>query len=94
MQIDFAGADIDPSQINQLVLYLPEIKGIFQSGEGSIINFERPAGPNPSVTLFQFRLPESANIEQIYPEPIETARKLNKLFITVATDSSMFEVCE
>ncbi len=75
-------------------MQLPEIKGIFQSGEGSIIRFGRPAGSYPIVTLFQFRLPELANIEQIYPEPIETARKLNKLVITVATDSAMFEVCQ
>jgi hypothetical protein len=94
LQIDFSGPDVDPSQINQLVLHLPEIKGIFQSGEGSIINFDRLASPFPIVTLFQFRLPELTNIEQIYPEPIETARKLNKLLITVATDSSTLEVCE
>ncbi len=94
LQIDFSSLDVDPSQINQLVLQLPEIKGIFQSGEGSIIHFDRPASSHPSVTLFQFRLPELANIEQIYPEPIETERKLNKLVITVATDSIMFEVCE
>jgi ferric-dicitrate binding protein FerR (iron transport regulator) len=94
VQIDFSSLDVDPSQINQLVLKLPEIKGIFQSGEGSIIHFDRPAGSYPTVTLFQFRLPELASIEQIHPEPIETARKLNKLVITVATDSLMFEVCE
>jgi hypothetical protein len=35
-----------------------------------------------------------ANVEQIHPEPIETAKKLSKLVITVATDSLMFEVCE
>jgi len=94
LQIDFSSLDINPSQINQLVLQLPEIKGIFQSGEGSIIRFDRPAGSYPIVTLFQFRLPELANVEQIHPEPIETARKLNKLAITVATNSLMFEVCE
>ena len=94
LQIDLSGLNIDESQINQLVLQLPEIKGIFQSGEGSIIHFDRPAGSYPIVTLFQFRLPELTNIEQIYPEPIETARKLNKLLITVATDSLIFEVCE
>jgi hypothetical protein len=94
IQIDFSGPDVDTSQINQLVLYLPEIKGIFQTDGGNIARFDRPASSSPIVTLFQFRLPDSANIEQIYPEPIETARKLNKLFITVATDSLMFEVCE
>ena len=94
LQIDFTSLDVDPSQINQLILQLPEIKGIFQTGEGSITHFDRPAGSYPIVTLFQFRLPESAKIEQIYPEPIETARKLNKLLITVGTDSLMFEVCE
>jgi hypothetical protein len=94
LHIDFSGFDIDPSQINQLVLQLPEIKGVFQSGEGSIVQFDRPADSYPIVTVFQFRLPELANIEDIYPEPIETVRKLNKLVITVATDSLMFEVCE
>ncbi|MHC4396724.1 MAG: FecR domain-containing protein [Planctomycetota bacterium] len=94
LQIDFSSLDVDPSQINQLVLQLPEIKGIFQSGERSIVQFDRPADSYPIVTLFQFRLPELANIELIYPEPIEMARKLNKLVITVATDSLMFEVCE
>jgi len=94
LQIDFSGLDVDPSQINQLVLHLPEIKGIFQSDDGNIVRLDRPARSFPIVTLFQFRLPESANIEQIHPEPIETARKLNKLLVTVATDSLMFEVCE
>ncbi len=94
LQIDFSSLDVDPSQINQLVLQLPEITGIFQSGEGSIIHFDRPAGSYPIVTLFQFRLPDVANVEHIHPKPIETARKLNKLVITVATDSLMFEVCE
>jgi hypothetical protein len=92
--IDFSGRDVDPSQMNQLVLYLPEIKGIFQTDGENTARFDRSASSSPVVTLFQFRLPESANIDQIYPEPIEMARKLNKLLITVATDSSMFEVCE
>jgi len=94
LQIDFSGPGFDPSQINQLILQLPGIKGIFQSDDGSMVRFDRPESSFPTVTLFQFRLPESANIEQIYPEPIETAKKLNKLLITVATDSLMFEVCE
>jgi len=94
LQIDFSSLEIDPSQMNQLVLHLPEIKGIFQSDDGNIVQFDRSASPHPIITLFQFRLPELANIEQIHPEPIETTRKLNKLVITVATDSLMFEVCE
>ena len=94
LQIDFSGLDVNPSQINQLILHLPEIKGIFQSDDGNMVRFNRPESSSPTLTLFQFRLPESANIEQIYPEPIETARKLNKLLITVATDSVMFEVYE
>jgi len=94
LQIDFSSLDVDPSQINQLVLHLPEIKGIFRTDGGNIVQFDRLASPFPIVTLFQFRLPELTNIEQIYPEPIETARKLNKLLITVATDSSTLEVCE
>jgi ferric-dicitrate binding protein FerR (iron transport regulator) len=94
LKIDCSSLDVDPSQINQLVLYLPEVKGIFQSDEGNLVRFDRPASSSPIVTLFQFRLPELTNIEQIHPEPIETARKLNKLLITVATDSSMLEVFE
>jgi hypothetical protein len=94
LQIDFSSLDVDPSQINQLVLQLPEIKGIFQSGEGSITHFDRFESSHSIVTLFQFHLPESTIIKKIYPEPIETTRKLNKLVITVATDSLTFEVCE
>lgn len=94
LQIDFSSLNVDPSQKNQLILHLPEIKGIFQSDDGNMVRFNRPESSLPTLTLFQFRLPESANIEQIYPEPIETARKLNKLLITVATDSVMFEVYE
>ena len=94
LQIDFSSLDVDPSKINQLVLYLPEIKGLFHSDDGNMVRFDRLTNPRPIVTLFQFRLPELANIEQIYPKPIEMVRKLNKLVITVATDSLMFEVCE
>ena len=94
IQIDFSSLDVDPSQINQFVLYLPEIKGIFQTDGGNTVRFDIPASLHPIVTLFQFRLPELANVEQIHPEPIETARKINKLLITVATDSLTFEVCE
>jgi hypothetical protein len=94
VQIDFSNLNVDPLQINQLVLHLPEINGIFQSDDGNIVRFDRPRSSPPIVNLVQFRLPESANIEQIYPESIETAKKLNKLVITVAADSSVFEVCE
>ena len=94
IQIDFSGLDVDPSQLKQLVLQLPEIKGIFQSDGGNTVRIDIPASLHPIVTLFQFRLPELTNIEQIYPEPIETAKKLNKFLITVAADSLMFEVCE
>lgn len=94
LQVDFSGTGVDPSQMNYIVLQLHEIKGIFHAGEGSMIQFDRSAGLHPIITLFQFRLPELANIEQIYPEPIEVVRKLNKLVVTVATDSVMFEVFE
>ncbi len=94
LQIDFSDLGVAPSQIKQLVLQLPEIKGIFQSGEESIVRFDRPAGSYPIVTLFQFRLPELASVEQVYPEPIEIVRKLNKLVVTIATDTQMFEIYE
>ncbi len=94
LQIDCSSPGADFAQTDLFILQLPQIKGIFQSREENIIRFDRPASSYPIVTLFQFRLPELANIEQIHPEPIETARKLNKLVITVATDSQMFEICE
>ena len=94
LQIDFPSRNFDPSQINHFVLQLPEVKGIFQSDDGNIVRCDRSPSSHPIVTLFQFRLPELASIEQIHPEPIETARKLNKLVITVAANSVMFEVCE
>lgn len=94
LQIDFSNLSPNPAQNNRLILHLPQIKGVFQTDEENMIQFDRSASLYPIVNLFQFRLPESATIEQIYPEPIETVRKLNKLVITVATDSLMFEVCE
>ncbi len=94
LHIDFSEMDLNALQTEPLILKLPEVKGIFQAGEENFVRFDRPSGLHPMVTLFQFRLPELANIEHIYPEPIETAEKLNKLVVTVATNSLMLEVYE
>lgn len=94
LEIDCSDDESNPALPDYLIVYLPDIQGIFRVDADHYIRFDRPAATDPIITLFQFRLPEAANIEQITPEPVEVTKKLNKLVVTVATDSLMFEVCE
>ena len=93
VQIDFSQL---PSGVerNKVILKLANIKGMFRVLGEDVFEFSRPGEDGGVISMFQFRMPEYASIEDISPEPIEQYKKLNKIVITVASDSQMVEVCD
>jgi hypothetical protein len=77
-----------------IILKMPNITGLFQAGDKDAFQFDSTPSDASIVTLFQFRLPESTYIEEIFPRPLETERKLNRLVVTVAANSQMPHVCD
>jgi len=76
-----------------LILKVPDIKGLFQTQDKDAFQFDSPPREASVITLFQFRLPESAYIEEISPEPVEMDRKLNRLVFTIAANSQVPDIC-
>ncbi|MHC4574756.1 MAG: FecR domain-containing protein [Planctomycetota bacterium] len=94
LQIDPADALTRSPESGYLILKIPNIKGLFQAEDKFAFQFDSTSSDASIVTLFQFRLPESAYIEEISPRPLETERKLNRLVVTVAANSQMPHVCD
>ncbi|HUW19579.1 MAG TPA: FecR family protein [Sedimentisphaerales bacterium] len=93
LQIDLADALEKSAPAGHLILKIPNVQGLFRAEEEGIFQFDSPPCAAPVVTLFQFRLPEGAYVDEASPEIIEREKKLNKLVVTVAANSQMPEVC-
>jgi hypothetical protein len=91
--IDFSDALTPTTSLTHLILKIPNVRGLFRVDEQGAFQFDGPPGAAPVITLFQFRLPERAYIHEVSGDIIERAKKLNKLVITVATNSQMPGVC-
>ncbi|MHC4155112.1 MAG: FecR domain-containing protein [Planctomycetota bacterium] len=91
--IDFSDGLTRTTPLTHLILRIPDVEGLFRAEQGDVFQFHVKAGRPRIVTLFQFRLPESAYIEEISPEPVEMERKLNRLVLTIAADSQAPDVC-
>ncbi len=86
LKIDRLALDPALRRDTRLILELPEVTGVFQAESADGVQFRRPAGPRGVVTLIQFHLPAAANIESIFPTPVEVTTKLDRQVITVAAD--------
>lgn len=84
LQVRLGGAGMEAKADGRLILKLSGVKGLFlPRGSGS---FEAAAagGEAPELSLYQFRLPDTARIDQIEPRPIETVRSLSRQAVTLA----------
>jgi hypothetical protein len=50
-----------------------------------VFEFSGPAAPSAKFSLLQLRLPSSARVEEIVPEPIEVRRSLSRLVLTISS---------
>jgi hypothetical protein len=91
LQIDLSDLQIEKTQLPYIVLMVPKVSGLFEANEKSII-FKGPVRSSESLSLIQFRLPESANLEHISPKPVEAAKHLNKLAVVIPCTFRMNEL--
>ena len=91
LQIDLSDLQIEKAQLPYIVLMVPKVSGLFEANEKSII-FKGPVRSSESLSLIQFRLPESANLEHISPKPVEAAKHLNKLVVVLPCTFRMNEL--
>jgi hypothetical protein len=90
--IDFSQLPSGVEHRNKVILKLANMKGMFRVLTDSIFEFSRSDDNEGVTSMFQFRIPESASIEEISPEPIEQYKTLNKTVITVVSDSQIINV--
>lgn len=83
-RIRLAAVPASESSGGRLILRLGGLQGLFLPRGKGAFEFSRAGQAAPVLSLYQLRLPESANIEDIQPQPIETARSLSLQTITLA----------
>ena len=82
LQIDLSELHTETTQLPYIVLMVPKVRGLFKAHNESVV-FTRPIAVSESLSLIQFRLPETANLEHISPAPIKVAKHLNKLIVLI-----------
>jgi hypothetical protein len=87
--VNFSDRPEAAGPVNQIILKLAHIKGLFRSDGAGVFQFDRPGDVAIGFNVLQFRLPEAAAIEEISPEFIEKDKKRGKLLITMATNASL-----
>jgi ferric-dicitrate binding protein FerR (iron transport regulator) len=91
-QVNMSMAPVPPGGDVGVIVKLSDVQGVFQNlGFGSH-EFATPASNSDELSLVQFRLPASARIEQLRPEPIETRETLSRLLITVAVEGRISDI--
>lgn len=88
LDIDFSQTPIAPGAAARVVLKVPDARGLFRAGPGGTFEFDRPGSGAGIFSLFQFRLPEFAQIDRVSPQPMETRTGRSRLFVTVWADST------
>ncbi len=91
-RIDLSLEPLRPGHATMLIVKMIGVEGIFQAKGRGVFELGSPGTPTRVLTLVQFRLPESARLEEVSPEPIETRKELLKLLVTVRAHSKLFDV--
>lgn len=92
LEVEIPHASTQTGPTGSVILSIASVSGIFQrAGEGAI-GFERPPAASPLLSLFQFRLPGNAHIEEISPKPIEIREAFSRKVVTVAANCEEFPV--
>ncbi|MHC4798049.1 MAG: FecR domain-containing protein, partial [Planctomycetota bacterium] len=88
-QIDFSSTPVPPGKRVKVIVRLTDVKGLFESKGAGAFEFNRPASGDGKLSLFQFRLPGSASVDEVSGELIETRKTLSRLAVTMAADAQM-----
>jgi len=67
-----------------IILKLSGMAGVFTAQGKGVFEFIRAVEDPGVLSLVQFRLPESAEIEEIRPDPVENTKFYSRQSITVA----------
>ena len=76
----------------QVILKLGGVKGMFTALGKGVFEFAYTKQNPVALSLVQFRLPESAEIEEIRPEPVEKTKSISRQFLTVAAHVRELEI--
>jgi hypothetical protein len=87
MQVDLSSLASGPSRMPQIILKIPEVTGLFQSAGGGRFEYRGRPSAKPLLKLLQFRLPESARVDEAAPQAFETRTELGRLILTVAAQA-------
>lgn len=82
----------ETAAVGQVILKLSGIKGIFTALGKGVFEFSYAKENPAAISLMQFRLPESARIEEISPEPVEKTKSISRQFLTVAAHVRQLKV--
>jgi hypothetical protein len=91
-QVDLSLCPVAPGEQSQLIVRVPDVKGLFHGAGSGTFRLDRPAGAIRSLSLVQVRLPAAANITEIFPKPLETRETLSRLIVTIPAESEVLSI--
>jgi hypothetical protein len=84
-RVDWSADPLPPGGQRTLVVKVANVGGLFAAVGRGVFEFSGPAAPSAKFSLLQLRLPSSARVEEIVPEPIEVRRSLSRLVLTISS---------
>lgn len=89
---DLSGDPLSPGEERTVIVKVSGLRGLFEAKGSGTFQFSRSPARSAVLSLLQFRLPGSANVESITPKPIETRRTLSRLVVTVVVDFEPLQI--
>jgi hypothetical protein len=90
--IDLSTAPVPAGADAAVIVKLADVPGIFEGQGSGTYESSLSATGSGVLSLVQFRLPASAQIEDLDPVPIESRQTLSRLVVTVAVDGRLADV--
>jgi hypothetical protein len=82
-RVDWSADPLPSGTQRTVVVRVGNVPGLFAAlGRGAFDFFGRAAQP-AALSLLQLRLPSSARLEEMVPEPLEVRRSLSRLLLTI-----------
>jgi hypothetical protein len=89
LHFDFSARPLKAGETTELIAKLSGVGGLFDAKGPASFEFSSPASGSPGLSLLQFRLPEGARIEEVFPPPIETRRAMSRTIVTLAGNAAL-----
>lgn len=88
-RVDWSADPLPPGAQRTVVVRVDNVPGLFAAVGAGVFEFSGSARRPAGLSLLQLRLPSSARVDEIVPEPFEVRRSLSRLVLTIRSDCQL-----